>query len=230
MIMHILAGDSLAESFHQTDIEGEIVVCRECLIEGETDAQSLEEFWQLRAKFFEKTYAENNYHGKTVREFEKINHITANDEVNLWFGNELFCQTNMWFCLSLLENSNAKIYRIFPESKGWNCKFEDLKSCFEGRIKLLNQDLRLGEKLWKAYQMNDYIELTRLGETKSPIFLRLSEVCQAEIEKSFRPKEILLKIHETEFSKIFQQFSTQSGIYGFGDLQVKRILEQIKIS
>ena len=97
MIMHILAGDYLAESFQQNDIEGEIVVCRECLIEGETDARSLEEFWQLRAKFFEKTYGENNYHGKTVCEFEKINHITANDEVNLWFGNELFCQTNMWF-------------------------------------------------------------------------------------------------------------------------------------
>jgi hypothetical protein len=222
MRFHVLNGDGLAENFN---LDGEIIVCRECLIEGETNANSLEDFWKIRAKFIEKTYGEKDYLGKTVSEFEKLNNLSADDEVNLWFGNELFCQTNLWFCLSLLEKTNAEIYRIFPNSNDWNCKFDDLQSYFDSRIKLSNEDLQLGVNLWKAYQISDYKQLMVLGKTKSSAFVRLEEVCQAEIEKHSLPRKILSEIEATEFDEIFKQFSQKAPVYGFGDSQLKNILK-----
>ena len=35
MIYQVLPGDSLVEGFHKTDIVGEVIVCRECLIVGD---------------------------------------------------------------------------------------------------------------------------------------------------------------------------------------------------
>jgi hypothetical protein len=228
MILHVLNGDALADNFN---LGGEIVICRECLIEGETNANSLEDFWKLRAGFIEKTYGENDYFGKTVREFEKLQNVLANDEVNLWFGNELFCQANLWFCLSLLENTDVEIYRIFPNSNDWSCKFDDLQSCFDNRVKLSNEDLQLGVNLWKAYQTSDYTQLISLSRTNSSAFLRLEEVCQAETEKQFKPRKILSEIiekGETDFNEIFKQCSQKAPIYGFGDSQVKRLLQTIR--
>jgi hypothetical protein len=195
------------------------------LIEGKTKAQTLEIFWKIRAEFIEKFYGENDYFGKVVSEFEKLRNISATGEVNLWFGNELFCQTNLWFCLGLLEKSNAEIYRVFPDSNDWNCKFDDLQTCFDNRVKLHKEDLRLGVNLWKAYQTADYQQLASLSEKKSPIFPRLKEVCNAEIEKHSRPQEILSGIKETDFNEIFKQFSKLAGVYGFGDSQVKKLLK-----
>ncbi len=42
-IIHVLAGDSLVEPFKNTNIKGEIVVCRECLIDGDLKAEKDEE-------------------------------------------------------------------------------------------------------------------------------------------------------------------------------------------
>ena len=36
MKLHVMPGDSLTDNFKQTGIEGEIAVCRECLIAGKT--------------------------------------------------------------------------------------------------------------------------------------------------------------------------------------------------
>ncbi len=224
MKFHILNGDALAGNFK---LIGEKIICRECIIEGETSANSLDEFWKIRAEFIEKTYGENNYFDKTVCEFKKLQNVSVNDEVNLWFGNELFCQTNLWFCLSLLEKSNAKIYRILPDSTVWNCRFDDLQRCFDNRVQLTNEDLQLGVKLWKAYQLSDFKQLTSLGKTNSSAFLRLEEVCLAETEKYLRPPKILSEIKATDFNEIFKQFSAEASIYGFGDSQVKNILKNL---
>src|SRR3712207_7585856 len=52
-------GDALAEKFDDTNLAGGIVVCRECFIEGDLQATSLEDFWNVRASFIEKAYEEN---------------------------------------------------------------------------------------------------------------------------------------------------------------------------
>jgi transposase len=61
----------------------------------------------------------------------------------------------------------------------------------------------------------------------------LKEVCEAEVDRKqkLRPQQTLRQIierGETDFHKIFSRFWETEGVYGFGDLQVKKMLEQIQ--
>ena len=241
MKIHVLPGDALTESFRKTNIDGEIVVCRECLVEGDVKAENPEDFWQARAAFIEKTYGEasEKYFHRVAGEFEKLKTFAdAGAEINLWFEYELFCQVNLWFCLYFLGESEAKIFRVAPvvrnESDLWkgfgDLSAEDLEKCFAERIEFTGKDMKLGALLWKAYQNKDYNVLEKLSETESPCFPHLKEVCRAEIEKGARPVKVLVDIiaeGKTDFAEIFPAFSQKAGVYGFGDAQVKRILAEI---
>jgi Domain of unknown function (DUF1835) len=241
MKVHVLPGDALAEDFKTCAIDGEIIVCRECLIEGEVKAENIEEFWQIRAEFIETSYGESKekYFQKVAGEFEKLKNLASNDtEINLWFEYELFCQVNLWFCLYLLHKSEAKIYRVAPSVRNkkdiWkgfgSMKSDDLEKCFAERNEFAESDILLGANLWKAYQSADYETLEKLSETENKCLPYLKEVCRAEIEKNSRPQKVLREIiaaGKTEFADIFPEFSNLAGIYGFGDSQVKNILSAI---
>jgi hypothetical protein len=240
MKIHVLAGDSLIETFKQANIEGEIVICRECLIEGELESENLDEFWKIRANFIARSYGDSereNYQQKVVGEFKKIQNLNVQDEVNLWFEYELFCQTNMWFCLYLLRQTQAEVYRVEPmvrvENDIWRgfgkLSKEDLQKCFAARTKFSEEDLLLGANLWTAYQNKDYAKLVELSRVESKCFPKL-KVCAAEIEKRERPRKTLREIianGETNFSAIFKRFNDTEGVYGFGDSQVERIYKEI---
>lgn len=240
MKFHILAGDALAKDFNKTNIEGEVIVCRECLIEGDVSAGSLEDFWNVRANFHGKTYGEDtkSYYEQVFTEFEKLQNIPEGSEVNLWFEYELFCQINLWFCLSLVSDKKVESYRVAPvvrnENEIWKgfgrLGSDELETCFEQRIKLNKADVELGKQLWDAFCLRDNRKLISLSETVSKAFPKLKEVCLAATEIKARPKERLQQIvssGETDFNKIFSQFVRTEGVYGFGDAQVKRILQEI---
>ncbi len=240
MNMHVLPGDALAQEFKKTGIDGEIAVCRECLIEGDVKAENLEDFWKIRAGFFESGYGETEekYYETVVSELQKLENLAPETEINLWFEYELFCRTNLWFCLHLLRETSANIYLVAPvvlnDDEIWkgfgDMSAEDLRECFARKIKFEKNDIALGANLWRAYQSSDYEKLEELAKTKSACFPFLKAVCAAEIEKNSRPKVVLREIIEngaTEFSEIFAEFSRRAGVYGFGDAQVKRILQDI---
>src|SRR5690349_1245447 len=113
MVYHILNGDSMAYSFPDTKIEGEIIVVREALIDGDLSGDDLQVFWHSRAKHIGLTEAE--YQDKVANEFEKIINAPNDSEFNLWFEYDLFCQVNMWFVISLINNLpvNKKVYAVY---------------------------------------------------------------------------------------------------------------------
>jgi hypothetical protein len=240
MKIHVLPGDALTETFQQTALEGEIVVCRECLVEGDVKAASLEEFWQTRAGFIEKDHATGSteYFQNVKTEFEKLRAYgrEKSADINLWFEYELFCQANYWFTLSLLRESSARIYRVAPvvrnEDDIWKgfgkLSAAELEECFTSRVELSADDVALGGRLWEAFQNSDFKRLENLSKIESAAFPYLDEVCRAAIEKQTRPREILEEIiagGKTDFNtEIFPAFAAKAGVYGFGDTQVKRIL------
>lgn len=242
MVFHILNGDALAGTFASGGIHGEVIVCREALIDGPVSFVSDEAFWNGRASFVQDHFdAGTDEYDRMVRqEFKKISSLTPNDDVFLWFEHDLFCQANMWFILSLLNASGVtKVYRISPLPK-LNTKWEgfgqhtpeDLKACLSNRVEFSPSDLSLGDDLWRAYSQNDINRLSTLSGTVSPCFPRLDEVCKAEVDrkKSARPRRVLQEIvgkGHADFSEIFRLFSQREGVYGFGDSQVKLILREI---
>ena len=70
MVYQILNGDSLAYSFPDTKIEGNIVVMREALIDGDLSGNNLNDFWRSRATYHGSTEAQ--YYSQVVKEFEKL--------------------------------------------------------------------------------------------------------------------------------------------------------------
>ena len=243
---NILNGDCLAEQLRQTKINQDFIVCRECLIEGNVFADNLADFWTIRAKFIADTYnvSTKEYFSKTVSEFEKLNNLPDNSEVCLWFENDLFCQTNMWFVISMLANHpTLKIFRVFPiienNADVWKgfgiANPEQLEHAYYSKIQFTLDDIILGKNLWSAYQTGDLVKLSKMAESQSECFKYLEEVCQAHIErfpfdKSLgRPDRVVKEIIETkskEFEIVFSEFSDREGIYGFGDLQVKSIYDR----
>ena len=106
MVYNILNGDSLAYSFPDTNIEGDIIVVREGLIDGDLSGDNLRDFWQSRTRYMRVT--ETEYNNSIVKEFEKIMNAPDNSEFNLWFEYDLFCQVNMWFVISIINSLSIK--------------------------------------------------------------------------------------------------------------------------
>lgn len=230
----------MVETFEKAGIGGEMGVCRECLVDGEASAGDLDEFWQIRESYLKAAYPkpEGFYREKVRAEFEKLLNLPAGAEVNLWFEYELFCQVNLWFCLWLLSGRNVEVYRVAPVIKNreeiWKgfgvLDQEDLKKSFDRRIKFGPGDIRLGADLWRAFCSGDREGLETLGANESECFPHLEEVCRAAVELKDRPRNALRKIMaagEREFGPVFRVFNQTEGIYGFGDLQVKRIYEEL---
>ncbi len=240
---HILTGDSLAGTFRRTSIEGTVIVSRECLIDGPVSSDDPEVFWRKRSEYIVDAFDadKSEYYRDVKSEFDKINDINPGDEVNLWFENDLFCQANMWFTISLINKRGLNnVFRVCPLVRTSN-KWEgfgrhtptDLLHCYDKRHAFAKGDYKLGENLWDAYKSEDIVALAFYSGSLSPCFPYLEEVCKAEMERkrNARPRKVLedlLAKGYTDFSEIFTQFSQTEGIYGYGDLQVGNMLKEIK--
>ncbi len=237
MIYHVLPGDSIVREFKATDIDGETIVFRECLIDGDISASSLDEFWSLRANFIELKHGGDpiEYREGVAYELERLTELGDRDEINLWFEFELFCSANMWFCIDLLKDSRAQIFRVMPGNvlpddvwKGFAEHDADaLQTCFENRVELNAADITAGSSLWHAFAERDAGKLRVLGDYRSAAFPFLKEVADAAAEIEHRPEMVLQEIMRTGatgLADIYPEFKKRAGVYGFGDLQVERIL------
>lgn len=243
---HILNGDCLADQLRQTKINQNFIICRECLVEGDVCVGNITDFWTIRAKFIADTYKASveEYFSKTVNEFEKLNSLTANSEICLWFENDLFCQVNMWFVISILADyPDLRVFRIFPITESNTDKWkgfgianaEKLEQAYYSKVRFTLKDIRLGKDLWTSYQNGDLKHLKELSEQQSGCFKYLEEVCQAHIDRFpldnslGRPDKVVKEIinaNSVGLQTVISEFTDREGIYGFGDLQIKNIYDR----
>jgi len=240
---HILNGDSLKEQFPK-NIQGEILVARECLVDGNVKGNSLSDFFKVRAEFISNNYdgyKEQDYFEKTVPEFHKIQNIPDNVDINLWFEDDLFCQVNFWFVINLLSKShqNNHFFLIRPKAHSQygfgGLNKSELVSIYESRLKLT--ELNKLAILWECYQINDTEKLIKTSRELKNAYPFILTAAEAHIERIptngelGRPSQSLIQIIEDletdEFGPVFREFNKRESIYGFGDLQVKRLLDEI---
>lgn len=237
-IFNITNGDCLAEQLKETTISGEMIICREALVAGSLQAENLGVFWKVRSEFIAENYGDvkENYYRKVVSECNKMMQIPEDSEVHLWFEDDLFCQVNMWFCLTLIpKDKNINIYRIFPKAskenqwKGFSDSDRfDLEEALTSKVLFKQKDLELGLNLWKAYQSNHQNKLKQLSEIKSDCFRFLPELITAY--QNINPEIFIQNLIQngiTDFSEAFEKFRDELGIFGFGDLQVKLIYDKV---
>lgn len=245
MIYHVLNGDALASTFTGAGITGEIIITREALIDGDLRGDTLEAFWQTRAHYIEPAN-ENRYYTFVVKEFNKLLSAEDNAEFNLWFGYDLFCQVNMWFIISLLQETpaNKNIFVVNPSFRDKEDRWKDfgkathgnLHTSLKNRVLFGGEDIQLAQRLWTAYKNNNLEELKSLSKTTSVCFPYLREVCQAHIDRfpsgnnKGRPEQVIKDIVQNvspDFHIVFREFFTREGVYGFGDSQLKPLYDKV---
>jgi hypothetical protein len=245
MLYHILNGDSLATIFPEAQLSGEIIVMREALIEGDLQGDDLDAFWQTRAHYLLPD-SQDDYYLRSVSEFNKLMAAPDHSTFHLWFGYDLFCQVNMWFVMSVLNNLpiSKRVLVVYPSFQSgddiWKeygpATADDLVDAFMYRTQLHDDDLQLGADLWNAYKNNDLEKLSELSKNESICFPYLQEVCKAHIDrfpaegKKGRPERTLEDIVQhvsTDFNTVFGEFFNREGVYGFGDVQLKKIYDRV---
>ncbi len=234
METNILNGDALLERMEAAVFQP-LIVCRECLIDGPADAGSISAFWHQRANFIAESLDADRemYYDHVVIEYEKLREIPVDSKINLWFGDDLFCQANLWFTVSYLHELGLarSLYRVFPivkkEEERWN-EFggltpEELRDCYNNRVPFTDNDVSLTRHLWQAYSRKDLEHLQLLATTPTHVFQDLDKVVQAHIDRFAKPGELsrpertlkeIIESGETDFNKIFPAFSAAKAFTG----------------
>lgn len=240
---HILNGDALAELF-PSHLSGEIIVARECLIEGSLDGDDLETFFSNRARFIgelDPDTLEKDYYRKSKEEFKKILDIPENSSIFLWFEDDLFCQANLWFVIWLIEKYllNYRLFLVRPDTDleyGFASLDEaGLMEVYEDRLPILN--LSVLSNLWTYYKQGDKVELVGLSFELSANFPFITKAVEAHIARlphgsdPGRPirviREIIEDLNTKEFVPVFKEFLRREPVFGYGDLLFKRIFDQV---
>ncbi|MBO6523767.1 MAG: hypothetical protein JJ971_08085 [Balneolaceae bacterium] len=236
--VHILNGDALKAQFPE-DISGEQIVLRECFVDGPVREESLNELYKVRAVFL--GISNDEYTHKVVSEFKKIEQIPNNAEINLWFEDDLFCQVNFWFTVHLLQEfkKTNSVFLVRPEvhTRYGFAAYDKagLEKLYKSRHLL--EELDSFQKLWIAYQKDYVKKLVEVSEQLYPKYPFLQEAVKAQLDRrptetsEGRPKRVLREImgefDTTNFGPVFREFCQRESIYGFGDLQVKRLFDEI---
>lgn len=246
MIYHILNGDALLSQF-PNEIPGERIVFRECLVDGPVRPKPGQELWQLRAEFIHKNYPDasfQDYETHSYHEILKIKSIPGDSKIYCWFEEDLFCQVNLWFVFNYLKTHPAEVFLVlpYPDSPYHFSRLgkEELIESFEKKAHAISPRERevLGD-LWIHFQNEDVFEAIKIANQFTERFPFLKEAVEAWRDMMplgdfpGKHKEVLLNIHksnpEASFGEIFREFQNQLPEYGFGDLQIKRMCEELGI-
>ncbi|MCO4293422.1 hypothetical protein NF867_11145 [Solitalea sp. MAHUQ-68] len=250
MVLHVLNGDALLPNFKRCYLVGDVMIWRECLIEGPVSAKNEDEFWEQRKAYIAKTYQvpEDEYQHQVVEKLYKIASPSKYKEINLWFEFDLFCQANMFYILHRLHQSdlsNTKINWVQPQQNSVNEFFsgfgntnnQQLKDFFETRISLDQADLEFASKVWNAYAANNKAAIREHMQSAPSTFKFFDKVFEAHLERleskdeanriERRLLEVISNGVSTEIDLLHRFWETES-IYGFGDLQVVNYINSLQ--
>lgn len=239
---HILNGDALGDRFPKS-LGQNILVFRECLIEGPVQANSIESFFQNRAAHISTTYpgfSVADYYSDTVHQLNQLSSVTPTMPIYLWFEEDLFCQTNFWFLVDYMQQRGMRSPLYWTRPPGhtqWGfggLSDTALEQAFQNSLNLKNPNQF--SKLWTAYQENDLESMIELAQNLEGVF----PAVQAHVDRYPdapqipRPQQAILDIYKElqtdDFAVLFRAFCDRQSIYGFGDLQFKRLLDQMRLS
>ncbi len=240
---HILNGDALKYIF-PVSISGEQIIMRECLIDGDVCGDTLDDFFKVRAKYINDTVpnvSRQDYFDQTVPELSKLLTIQEDTEINLWFEEDLFCQVNFWFCVHVLVKAGREnnLFLVLPKAPNQYafgyCSQQELEQFYEDRIPIGEPDSIA--KLWESYRAADLEALSNIANSLVQ-FAFIARAVQAHIDRApgneenglpyHTLREIIADLGTDEFAPVFKEFITRLPIYGYGDIQVQKMLKIIK--
>ncbi|MEE2802187.1 MAG: DUF1835 domain-containing protein [Bacteroidota bacterium] len=239
---HILNGDALRNRF-PAELNGKCITFRECFIDGPLKAQSYEQLLIDRSQYIKQEYnsTHQEYNDLVIKELEKLSNIPDNSEVNLWFEDDLFCQSNLWFVLHRfhqINKKNIKLYLIrplnaFPYSYGHHSNNE-LIHIYTNRQKL--EQLELWSNLWRSYADGNTTTLLQIATQLKSNYTHVRAAEDSHINRlpnnnsDGQPQEFVKNLIKQNpnlsFKQVFIAFQDKFPQYGYGDTQVRKWFDQ----
>lgn len=248
--LHITNGTNLTTIINQLGIEGEKITWQEMLCEGPTsELLDSEEFLNLRKSFFNEFYDVDLDIDFIKKELDKLNHTENYSEIVLWFEYDLFCHINMIAVISLIQQKkiDLPIYLVCSgriegskNLKGLGeLSSEQLLNHYKNKVLLNSEGIDLATTIWGIYCGIDH-NLLKPFIVKSSSFEYLSSCLKAHLKRypdsvdglNTLEKNILELINKhtiTSKNHLLGYTLNYQGFYGYGDLQLSRIIDQLSI-
>ena len=247
-MLHLLNGDSTAETLKQSGLAGEHLVWKEALVWGPTPATlDLSEWCRLRAKFLADASAMDAQQcfEELMQQEAALRKLSNRDEVVLWFEFDLFCQLNLIYVLGKLRGQNLAATKLslicigaFPgidDFRGLGqLTAEQLASLFPGRQPVTTEQIEMAKLAWSASSSSDprKIELLLAQDTTCLPFLDAALRLHLRRFPSVRNglghmEQMALECIArgvTRFPELFKEWSAAEPGYGLGDAQVWDVL------
>jgi len=252
-ILHILNGDSTAQSFEDTGLEGDVLVWREVLSEGPlAENITSADFWRNRSEWIGDTFSEvpGNYQHAVLDQLAKLEEGYC--EINLWFEYDLHCQANMLGVIAYLEQktdlSVPAIYLICPADFPGKERFggmgeltgEELEYLYDNiRVQLNEMDFTLAKQAWAVYVSRDEEKLRaflhatdfwgNLQNLKPALAAQLKRLLTDEKGLNYIEQK-LLEVYNNGYKtwpEILSIFWQSETIYGMGDLEIDIYLKRL---
>jgi hypothetical protein len=247
--LHITNGNSLTDYLNELNFSGDFLTWQEMLCEGPViTAINSKDFFDIRSQFLKEFYdiEVNAYDFK--KELLKLKHSEKYDAIVLWFEYDLFCHINMLGVIALLKQKkiNKPLYVVtsgfIPGEKNLKALCElnasQIKEHFQNKVKLTQKDQQLAVDLWSIYSGKDH-NLLKPYIVSNSSFKYMSNCLKAHLER-FPNQKTGLSVIEENILTIIRDREVKSehhllgyilnyqGYYGFGDIQLQRIIQNLK--
>jgi hypothetical protein len=248
--LHITNGDSLTDYLKELNYKEDILTWREMLCEGPVvPLIDSEVFFELRKSFLNTCYNVDKGDYNLKNDLTILDNIDNYSEINLWFEYDLFCHINLLGIINLLHQKeiDKPLYLICSgrvngetDLKGLSeLNPDQLNKHYKNRILLTQEDIDLAIALWRTYCGSDH-NILKPYILKNSSFKYLTNCLKAHLKRFPNQKSGLDTIEEN-ILKIIKDGDIKSrhhllgyilnyqGYYGFGNLQLERIIDKLSL-
>ena len=248
--LHITNGSHLTNVLNELNIQGVKLTWQELLCEGPTTEKvGSELFLETRKSFFTQFYNIDLDIEFIKSELDKFNHSENYSEIVLWFEYDLFCHINMIAIISLIQQKkmNLPLHLVcsgrIEGSKNLmglsELSPEQLLNHYKNKVLLNKDDIDIATTVWGIYCGVDHT-LLKPFIVKPSSFKYLSNCLKAHLERFPNSVDGLSILERNILQIIVKQSITSKhhllgyalnyqGYYGYGDLQLERIINQLSM-
>ncbi|WP_412984944.1 DUF1835 domain-containing protein [Pontimicrobium sp. IMCC45349] len=249
-VLNITNGSNLTERLNELNVSGDFLTWQEMLCEGPThETIDSTEFLSMRKTFLESYYNIEIDEYEFKNEIDKLNNTQNYNKIILWFEYDLFCHINLIAVISLLKQKgiNKPLYLVCSgrvkgekELKGLSeLNDDELLLHLKNKVLLSKSDIEMATTLWGIYcGKNHNLLKPFIVETSS--FKYLNSCLKAHLKRFPDSQNGLgrLELHilETINSNTVKSrhhllgyILNYQGYYGFGDLQIKRMIDKLSM-
>ncbi len=247
--LHITNRDLTTDYLKSKGILGDYITWREMLCEGKTLSEvGSENFWKIRFDFLKKTYkvTKKTFIDFTLKEYRVLCQKKQQEEIVLWFDNDLHSQINMLALLSWLKNNRNGLNIYLIDSRDLVGKKinslpkKDILKLLENKILLSVDDIEYADYIWQLYCSDSPLRLETVYKFNpmSP-FYHLSSALETHLKRfpslGNGLNEVENTILETANSnqlkskhQLIDMLLNKQKTYGYNDFQYLSKLDEFK--